>query len=75
MANDTNGQHLEEFKLYRYTPNLAANVIFVVLFALAAIGHIIVLVRRKTWYFIPFVIGCLCAFTTFQLSSADETRS
>jgi hypothetical protein len=25
-------------------------------------GHIFLLVRRRTWYFIPFVIGCLCAF-------------
>ncbi|KAK4244827.1 RTA1 like protein [Corynascus novoguineensis] len=47
------------FKLYRYDPSLAANAVFVVLFAAASIAHVVFLVRRRTWYFIPFVIGCL----------------
>ncbi len=48
------------FKLYRYDPNLAANVVFIVLFAVATAGHIFLLIRKKVWYFIPFVIGCCC---------------
>ncbi|KAK4033604.1 RTA1 like protein-domain-containing protein [Parachaetomium inaequale] len=47
------------FKLYRYDPSLAGNIVFVVLFALATIGHVVFLVRKRTWYFIPFVIACL----------------
>ena len=50
----------EDFKLYRYDPNLAANIVFVVLFAAVSIGHVVVLVRKRTWYFICFVIGCVC---------------
>ncbi|AEO63831.1 uncharacterized protein THITE_2109426 [Thermothielavioides terrestris NRRL 8126] len=57
MDDDSNGY--QEFKLYRYTPSTAANVIFILLFAATAMGHIFLLVRRRTWYFIPFVIGCL----------------
>ncbi|KAK4148528.1 RTA1 like protein-domain-containing protein [Chaetomidium leptoderma] len=53
------GSYEGGFKLYRYDPNLAANTIFVVLFAVVTIGHVIFLARKKTWYFIPFVIGCL----------------
>jgi hypothetical protein len=48
------------FKLYRYDPNLAANIVFIVLFAAATAGHIFLLVRKKVWYFIPFVLGCTC---------------
>lgn len=48
------------FKLYRYDPSLAANIVFIVLFAIATFGHIFLLVRKKVWYFIPFVIGCIC---------------
>ncbi|KAL2130770.1 hypothetical protein VTI74DRAFT_5969 [Chaetomium olivicolor] len=58
---DTNSHNTAagEFKLYRYDPNLAANVVFSVIFAVAAVGHVFLLVRRKIWYFIPFVVGCL----------------
>ncbi|KAK4236568.1 hypothetical protein C8A03DRAFT_35507 [Achaetomium macrosporum] len=57
MAGDNSGY--EDFKLYRYEPNLAANVVFIVLFALTGIGHVVLLVRKRVWYFIPFVIGCI----------------
>jgi uncharacterized membrane protein len=50
------------FKFYHYEPNLGANIVFVVLFALTGIGHVVLLVRKRVWYFIPFVIGCICAF-------------
>ncbi|PVH86716.1 hypothetical protein DL98DRAFT_582662 [Cadophora sp. DSE1049] len=46
-----------EFKLYRYTPSRIAAAIFVVLFALTTAGHMFQLIKRKTWYFIPFVLG------------------
>ena len=48
------------FKLYRYDPSLAANIVFIVLFAAATIGHIYLLIRKKVWYFISFVLGCTC---------------
>ncbi|KAH7377419.1 RTA1 like protein-domain-containing protein [Cadophora sp. MPI-SDFR-AT-0126] len=46
-----------EFKLYRYTPSRVAAVIFVILFVLTTAGHVFQLIKRKTWYFIPFVLG------------------
>ena len=48
------------FKLYRYDPNLAANIVFVVLFAALTAGHVFLLIRKRVWYFIPFVLGCTC---------------
>ncbi|KAJ9615378.1 hypothetical protein H2200_001453 [Cladophialophora chaetospira] len=49
MAND--------FKLYRYDPSLAAAVIFVALFVAVSILHPYQLLRTRTWFFIPFVVG------------------
>ncbi|KAL1845228.1 hypothetical protein VTK73DRAFT_833 [Phialemonium thermophilum] len=47
------------FVFYRYKPSIVAAALFTVLFFLSAIHHTIVLVRRRAWYFIPFLIGCL----------------
>jgi len=49
-----------DFKFYRYNPSTAGNVVFVVLFAVPAAAHAYMLVKRRTWYFLPFLIGCLC---------------
>jgi hypothetical protein len=55
MSTTPEGKYL----LYHYHPSLAAAVIFIVLFAISSVGHIFQLFTRKTWYFIPFVIGGL----------------
>lgn len=45
---------------YRYHPNLAAAVLFAVLFGILTISHCVYLGLRRTWYFTPFIIGGLC---------------
>ncbi|KAJ4405939.1 hypothetical protein N0V85_004584 [Neurospora sp. IMI 360204] len=50
---------MSDFEFFKYDPSLAANAIFVVLFGITAVGHTFLLVRNRTWYFIPFVVGCL----------------
>ncbi|KAH7121774.1 RTA1 like protein-domain-containing protein [Dactylonectria estremocensis] len=44
---------------YKYDPSLAAAAIFVACFSLSGIYHAIQLIKLKSWYFIPFFIGCL----------------
>jgi hypothetical protein len=55
MANE-NGKYI----LYHYNPSTVAAVVFVALFSVSTFGHLIQLATRKTWYFIPFVIGGGC---------------
>ncbi|CRG83388.1 Protein RTA1 [Talaromyces islandicus] len=46
-----------EWILYYYTPSTAAAVIFVVLFGLSTVYHFYQLLRTRTWFMIPFLIG------------------
>ncbi|KAK9371773.1 RTA1 like protein-domain-containing protein [Lipomyces chichibuensis] len=45
------------WEFYRYNPSLVAAIVFVVLFALATVIHTYRLLRTKTWYFIPLLLG------------------
>ncbi|CAI6094412.1 unnamed protein product [Clonostachys chloroleuca] len=45
------------FKLYHYDPDRGAAGAFVALFILCTIVHLYKLVRGRTWFFIPFIIG------------------
>ncbi|KAI1458577.1 RTA1 like protein [Annulohypoxylon moriforme] len=56
---DSDSDSAVSFVFYRYQPSMAAAVIFIILFAISSLVHIYMLVRKRTWYFIPFVIGCL----------------
>lgn len=63
------------FVLYRYDPSLPAAIVFIVLFALAFSIHLVQLLRSRTWYFIPFVIGGLCESTNhFFLVKVTESQ-
>ncbi|KGO58568.1 Glycoside hydrolase, superfamily [Penicillium expansum] len=55
MGFNKDGQAV--YELYRYTPSLAAAVLFTVLFVLATLHHFYQIVRTRSWYFIVFVIG------------------
>ncbi|CAD6441715.1 c2c8fc5d-42c5-4a6d-9e79-da2db35c54fa [Sclerotinia trifoliorum] len=50
------------YLLYHYNPSSAAAIIFIVLFGISAIFHIYQLSAKRTWYFIPFIIGGLFEF-------------
>ncbi|KAJ5890824.1 uncharacterized protein N7473_007052 [Penicillium subrubescens] len=48
-----------EFIFYYYTPSTAAAVIFTVLFGLSSLLHFYQLVRTRTWFMIPFLVGAI----------------
>jgi hypothetical protein len=45
---------------YHYEPSVIATIPFAVLFALTSVIHIWQMIRPRTWYMIPFIIGALC---------------
>jgi cobalamin synthase len=50
----------DDQKYYRYDPSLAAAIIFIVLLVFTSSFHFYQMVRTRTWYFIPFVVGACC---------------
>jgi hypothetical protein len=59
------------FKLYHYDPNRGAAGAFVALFILCTIVHLYKLVRGRTWFFIPFIIGLACKRVTIFLPASS----
>ncbi|EXA32874.1 hypothetical protein FOVG_16020 [Fusarium oxysporum f. sp. pisi HDV247] len=53
---DPNYRHAD-WSFYRYEPSTAAAVIFVVLFSITTIVHVIQLIKTKTWYMLAFCLG------------------
>lgn len=51
------------YVLYRYIPSRIPAMIFIVAFGLTTLFHIFQLVKKRTWYFIPLVIGGICTFS------------
>lgn len=49
-----------DFALYRYTPSIAAAIIFAAVFLIITILYGIRLWRHRTYFFVPFIIGLLC---------------
>lgn len=54
--------HFEDGKVlyYPYTPSTTAGYIFMTLFLLITVVHIFQVVRLKTHFFIPMIIGGIC---------------
>ncbi|KAK6218499.1 hypothetical protein QIS74_06379 [Colletotrichum tabaci] len=44
---------------YKYHPSTALAAVTAALFALSSAYHLFQLLRKRTWYFIPFFCGCL----------------
>jgi hypothetical protein len=55
-----------DYKLYNYSPSLAAAVFFTVLFALVTLLHTYQLARMRIWAFVPFCIGGYCEYKSIS---------
>ncbi|OAA55961.1 RTA-like protein [Niveomyces insectorum RCEF 264] len=58
MADDDNNAP-KPFVFYHYAPSLAAAVLFCIFFSISTLFHTWRMTAQRTWYFVPFVIGCL----------------
>ncbi|KAF4972012.1 hypothetical protein FSARC_1342 [Fusarium sarcochroum] len=47
------------YVFYHYSPSIPAAVATISLFAFSALLHSYQMVRRQTWFMIPFVVGCV----------------
>ncbi|KAJ5803437.1 Protein RTM1 [Penicillium pulvis] len=76
MSATTNDGGLD-FALYRYTPSIPAAAIFAGIFLLLSILHLVRLVRNRTYFFIPFIVGLLfeCAGYIARVFSHFDTMA
>ncbi|KAJ9618633.1 hypothetical protein H2203_008835 [Taxawa tesnikishii (nom. ined.)] len=59
-STTTGGDHQDlfaDFKYYHYNPSMAAAIVFIILFLATSAVHTWQLAKRRTWYFIPFLLG------------------
>lgn len=59
---DDGSNALSGFQYYYYHPSMAAAIIFIVLFGVATSLHTAQMLRTRTWFMIPFVVGGICMF-------------
>ncbi|RAK74493.1 RTA1 domain-containing protein [Aspergillus fijiensis CBS 313.89] len=59
MADPDTDQNASGFVLYRYTPSIAAAVVFTGVFCALALFFIYRIVRHRTLFFIPFLVGLI----------------
>ncbi|TLD09972.1 hypothetical protein PgNI_05417 [Pyricularia grisea] len=64
-----------KFVFYAYTPSLPAAIIFIILFALSTVWHIKQLFQSRTWYFLPFIVGCLFETVGYVGRAISSTES
>lgn len=64
----------DAFLLFRYTPSLAAAVIFALIFAAFALLHTYQVLVTRTWFFIAFLFGCYCTLSRHSHIESQSRR-
>lgn len=59
-VRDTGTSAVSGFRYYYYEPTLGAAALFTVLFGVATILHLVQMLKTRTWFLTPFVIGGAC---------------
>lgn len=58
-----------DFDFYPYNPSNVAGYIFMALFAVGSVVHLGYIIPYRTWYCIPFLLGCIGEPTNPNLST------
>ncbi|KAJ4312882.1 hypothetical protein N0V94_007222 [Neodidymelliopsis sp. IMI 364377] len=48
-----------DFDLFPYIPSIGAGYAFLVLFGIMAAAHLVLMIMYRSWYFLPFLLGCI----------------
>ncbi|KAH0437999.1 hypothetical protein CcaCcLH18_03491 [Colletotrichum camelliae] len=70
MASST--QDPGEFVFYHYDPSLPAACIFIALFGISFVSHVFQMIKFRSWYFVPFLIGCCCGAILSRAKSLSD---
>lgn len=59
---------------WEYRPSNVAGYLFLALFALATLAHLVYFAWLRAWNFIPFLLGGVCKCPYPLLNSPSQTR-
>lgn len=59
------------YQYYHYDPSAGAAIAFAAIFGLTTVIHIWQMIRTRTWYLTPFVIGGICTFFSPSINRLD----
>jgi hypothetical protein len=57
---------LAPFDLYPYNPSNIAGWVFVIIFGVGAAAHSVLMFPLRSWFFIPFILGCIGEHNQFK---------
>jgi hypothetical protein len=60
MANNAT---ISDNGIYEYKPNQSATIVMAALFGVSAIYHLIVMIKKRTWFYIPLITGAISTYT------------
>ena len=69
------------FDFYPYNPSGIAGWIFVVLFGIGSLVHVVIMFPYRAWFFIPFILGCISenkygsATSPFYVKLTDDNQA
>ncbi|KFA67959.1 hypothetical protein S40285_03505 [Stachybotrys chlorohalonatus IBT 40285] len=75
MSTDSGSAESGGFQIYHYTPTLAGAVLCAIAFGAASIRHAQLLIRKRTWFFIPFLVGCLFEAIGYAARAYSSSQS
>ncbi|KAH7131729.1 RTA1 like protein-domain-containing protein [Dactylonectria estremocensis] len=65
----------QENQFYKYHPSTVVAAIVTALFGLSSAFHLFQLLRKRTWYFIPFFCGCLLEAIGYGARSINASKT
>jgi hypothetical protein len=63
-----------DFDFYKYNPSRPAGWTFCILFAVATVVHLGYIIPYRSWFFVPFTLGC-AGKSLFLAYRASRTNS
>ncbi|CAI7638151.1 unnamed protein product [Penicillium manginii] len=60
--------------MYDFVPSKAAAIAFGILFLITTLLHLFQLVHKRTWFYIPFLIGCLFEAIGYMTRAKSATQ-
>ncbi|KAL9564993.1 hypothetical protein ACKAV7_010851 [Fusarium commune] len=65
----------QKYQFYKYHPSTVVGAIVTALFGLSSAIHLFQLLRRRTWYFVPFFCGCLLETIGYGARSINASKT